>query len=343
MKKNVLSRLVIGLGLFAGFLAACRSHLPVTTAVEATSTALPTKASTATIKLTGTPTPSQRNNTPIATAQTMSTEPPELALIKTQYASFSATCDDSDDSSYTSLSPEGNWLAIICDHDQTLRIYSKTSKKWVLQFKDFADKQFFDNGQPPRGRLYPVHWTNDEMYLYFRSTLSISAGGTCFYGGWGQGLYRLELANGAVTATLPPLMDAGLYLFSFSPSGRWLAYNSGVPTILNLQSGEEIILHEGKNVVGDFAWSPDDSMLAYSTCQPSEDYLIKKSSIRIFSLETHKSKTILEAEIENVFLRIELEEVNRLKIYDGNIYPPNYLFFDWSNEQLVTPTFTPTP
>jgi WD40 repeat protein len=139
-------------------------------------------------------------------------------------------------------------------------------------------------------------------------------------------------------------MGGDLYIFSFSPSGRWLAYNSGIPTILDLQTGEEIILYEGNNAVGDFTWSPDGSKLVYAICQPSEDYsTIKKSGIKIFSLETRESKTILETETEYVFLRIDLEDVNRLKIYDYFISPPNYLYFDWSTEMLIAPTLTLTP
>lgn len=316
---------------------------PTFTAIEK-----PTRTPTFLHRLTNTPTVSPPTNTPTVTTQTMLTEQ-ALALKETQIAGFSVTCDDLVVSNFsgffTSLSPKGNWLAISCmeRENRTLKIVSKTRKKWVLQFKDYVDKQEFENGQFPRGTLYPVSWSSDERYLYFRSTMSISAGGTCFYGGWGQGLYRLNVDNGTVTATLPPLKGGNLYIFSFSPSGRWLAYTEGVPTILDLLTGENITLQEGRNSVGDFAWSPDSSNLIYGTCQPSEDgSTSEKSSIRIFSLKTREAKTILET--KTGFLRIESGEDNILKIYDEySNNRPSYLYFDWSTQQVITPTVTPTP
>lgn len=317
------------------------------TPAKVTSTPIPSPTYTSTIKPTGTPTflphysdtpaVSQRTNTPTVTTQTMLTEQ-ALALQETRIAGFSTTCDDSN-KYFTSLSPEGNWLAISCG-DQTLQIYSKTGKQWVAQFKDYVANQHVIEGSAPRGGLYPMHWTSDEMYLYFTPAINWSIGGTCYYGGVGEGLYRFNLDNGTVVAILPLLKDFD-YDISFSPDGRWLIYNRGVPTILNLQTGKEIILPGGENV-GDFTWSPDGSNLAYAACQLLDFQTIKNSSIKIFSLETHHSKTILE--IESGFLRIDIRDGNRvLKIYDFYTNPPDYLFFDWSTEQLITPTLTPTP
>ncbi len=285
---------------------------------------------------------SEPTNTPTKNPQAMLTEQAK-SLERTQIASFSPTCDEANPHP-TAISPQGNWLAISCGSksDQTLRVYSKTGKKWVVQFKDYVSKEFIQDGQTPMGALYPVHWTHDEMYLYFRSAIGFSGGGTCFYGGFGQGLYRLNLENGTVSATLAPLIGPDEYLISFSPDGRWLAYNAGVPTIFNLQAGKKIVLHEGKNAVGDFTWSPDSSNLLYGTCQTSEDYLtIQASSIRIFSLETREAKTVLET--KTGFLRIESGEGNKPRIYDGYTNHPSYLYFDWSTQQVITPTVTPTP
>ena len=217
-----------------------------------TSTVKPTRAPTSLPSPSSTPTVVQPINTPTPDEQAMLTEQ-AIALEQTQIASFPPTCDDAN-TYYIPISPKGNWLAVSCGYkrDQTLQVYSKTGKKWVVQFKDYVSKEFIRDGQTPMGALYPVHWTNDEMYLYFRSAIGFSGGGTCFYGGFGQGLYRLNLENGAVSATLSPLIGPDQYLISFSPNGRWLAYNTGVPTIFNLQTGEKIVLQEGKNRVGDF-------------------------------------------------------------------------------------------
>jgi hypothetical protein len=284
-----------------------------------------------------TPSPS---NTSTKTVAATSTTSPKHALKETQVASFSASCDDNYRNIYSSLlSPKGNWLALPCGdkYDQNLRIYNHTGKKWELQYKDFADEQNIQYG----GQLYPVHWANDEKYLYFRSSVTMSAGGTCFYGGLGQGLYRLDINNGTVDATLPPLKNMGLYLFSFSPSGRWLAVDS---YILDLQTGEKIFLEGREYTFGDFTWSPDSSKLAYSSClSSSQQFVVYQSAIRIFSLETRTSKTILHSETPNVFLRIDPMDDNRLKIYDDYWNKSSYSFYDWSTGQLTTPSLTPTP
>ncbi len=321
------------------------TNLPASTMPSSTntSTGKPTGTPTALPRPSDTPAASKPTNTPTVNAQAILTEQ-AIASEQTQIASFSPTCDEAN-TYYTPISPKKNWLAISCGYkrDQTLQVYSKTGKKWVVQFKDYVSKEFIQDGQTPMGALYPVHWTNDEMYLYFRSAIGFSGGGTCFYGGFGQGLYRLNLENGTVSATLAPLNGDDQYLISFSPDGRWLAYNTGVPTIFNLQTGEKIVIQEGKNSVGDFAWSLDSSNLVYGTCKPSEDYATSvKSSIRIFTLETREAKTILET--KTGFLRIEPGEDNRLKIYDEYTNNrPSYLYFDWSTEQMITATVTPTP
>jgi hypothetical protein len=310
----------------------------------------PTPASPSFLHPSDTPAASQHTHNPAEAITATPTKFSELDIKETQVASFCSLCDVTDCNAYnTLLSPKGNWLAMSCGYKrgQTLQVYSKTGKKWVLQFKDYVAKQFIQDGQTPMGILNADHWSSDEIYLYFSSAIGFSGGGTCFYGGMGQGLYRLNLVNGTVTATLPPLIGPDEYILSFAPSGRWLAYYTytSVPAIHDLQTGKEIVLQEGNNEVGDFVWSPDSSKLAYSTCKNSEDFSrIKKSSVRIFYLKTRESKTILESEAENVFLRIDFGDGNLLKIYDDYTNHPTYSFFDWSSEQFViTPTLTPMP
>lgn len=107
-------------------------------------------------------------------------------------------------------------------------------------------------------------------------------------------------------------------------------------------TGENIILEEGNNEVGDFVWSPDSSNLAYATCRPSEDYsVILDSSVKIFSLESHLATTIFET--KTGFLRIDRGEVNHLRFFEDYNYPYDYMYYDWSSHKLMTPTVTPTP
>ena len=167
-------------------------------------------------------------------------------------ASFLPSCRDLSDPFYNSLSPRGNWLAVVCGYDQTLTIYDDSGERWNLQFKDYVSEESIVDGQPPRGSLYPIHWANDEKYLFFRSVIGFSGGGTCFYGHAGQGLYRIDLETGAVSATLRPLIGHDGYILSFSPTGQWLAFNAGIPTLLNLQTGEKVFLQEERIRLGIF-------------------------------------------------------------------------------------------
>jgi len=269
-------------------------------------------------------------------------------LLKTQISSFPAPCENSY-SNVNSISPGGNWMASSCGYKsgQTLEIVSHKGKQWVLQFKDYVAARFLENGKVTMmGSLYPSHWTSDEAYLYFYSGLGFSGGGFCLTGIGVHGLFRIDLNNGYVSSILPPATGDDGYDIAFSPNGDKLFYNEGRPAILDLITGENIpIKVENQDHFATFAWLPDGSRLAYTTCQESQDFMMdEKSILHIFYLDTHQSKTILE--VKNALLRIiSLDGNEVLKIEDldyqtrGN---DSYLFFDTSSEQFITPTITPT-
>jgi hypothetical protein len=267
----------------------------------------------------------------------------------TQISGFSITCDESNIND-TSLSPSGYWIAVSCGYTyldpQTLEINSKEGKQWVLHFKDFLADDFIKDGGSPMGGLYPAHWTSDEKYLYFTPYIAWDGGGTCFYGFGVQGLYRINLNTGSVSAILPSRTFVG-YDIAFSPGGDKLAYTAeDPPTILDLRTGEKIIVDTGDRVFGNLTWSPDGSQLAYASCHAikiQDDNLeVDKSSIKIFSLKSHTSKTILE--VKQNIIRIEQLIDNRfLEISNTNFLTnkADYFLFDWSSGQLSTATPTP--
>ena len=338
--------------------SACKGSEPELPSPQAKSTAdisevfAPSSTMYSSVKPTGTPklfpqfymtqTVSQPVNTFTVEPRIALTEQ-AIALKETQITSFSPSCSEPNDLYFNWLSPKGNWLAVSCGYergDQILTIYGMEGQRWVLQFKDYVSEEFIVDGQPPRGNLYPIHWGNDEKYLYFRSVIGFSGGGTCFYGHAGQGLYRIDLETGTVSATLPPLIGPAGYILSFSPTGQWLAFNGGIPTLLNLQTGEKVFLQEGENQVGDFSWSPDGTQVAYGACQMSEDLLTEvKSTVRIFSLNTRQTKTLLE--VEYGFLRIKVMENYLMKIFDEYNEPQSEVYFDWTNGRFITPTPNP--
>lgn len=260
----------------------------------------------------------------------------------TQIAGFPAMCDDFGQQD-TSLSPDGNWLAIHCGYkrNQILEIVSSEGKQWVLQFKDYLAEEYIIDGSTPMGGLYPAHWTPDEGYLYFTSYIAWDGGGTCVYSFGYEGLYRINLNSGAVSTTLS---DGSFgYEIAFSPSGRWLAYDAIETVVLDLITGDKFIIEAGDKVVGDLTWSPDGSELAFATCRSSQDgFDIEKSTVEIYSLEMHTSRTILEA--EKIFFEIMAWDGNnslRIVSYDWQTGETSQQFFDWSLERLITPTLQP--
>jgi hypothetical protein len=276
-----------------------------------------------------------------------SPKPTETLFFKTtEVAKFSVQCTDVFDMEYHSMiSPDGNWLAKPCrdDHNRVLKIVSRDGQLWVLQFQDYLSKKDIENGIP-LGNLLPQQWSDDGKFLYFAPFINYSGGGSCFYAINGQGLYRIKVDDGTVSAILPSSSTVMGYLFSISPTGRRVAYlGSGVSTILDLKTGQETIFSNNKAVGGDFTWSQDGLKLAYATCQfkyEQGDYYVSKSSILIYSVQENSTRTILESG-ENA-LYISSWNGNMLKIFQRDEYGnENYLFFDLSINQWLTPTPEP--
>jgi hypothetical protein len=113
---------------------------------------------------------------------------------------------------------------------------------------------------------------------------------------------------------------------------------------VDLKTGEVLTIESGEDEVGNLTWSPDGSQLAYGICNDNQDHTATaKSSIRVYFVETHTSRTILD--VENTLLRIESRNGDQvLKIANYDLQGSNeteYLFFDWSSAQLATATPSP--
>jgi hypothetical protein len=302
-------------------------------------------------RFTFTPSPSQTSTINIPTitvpVNLHASSSTELAvsLRATLIASFPIICKDDNSLKYhSSLSPDGNWLAISCSYSKVgnLEIVNHSGKRWLLQYEDHVPEEFKGGS----GSLDPIHWLNSD-YLYFTSNPGISVWGPCLYiSGRSLGLYRIDLHKGNVSATLPPLTNPS-YSIAFSPNGRKLAYIGAWShtAILDLRTSEEETVETKDNYVGNLTWSPDGSKLAYASCQTNQDYsALVKSYIKVYSVDTHVSKTILEE--QGKLLGIDVENADSfLKIAeDQYLNHPTYLwFYDWSSGQFVTPDQTPTP
>ena len=269
--------------------------------------------------------------------------------IKTKLAGFSGVCKNSWPLWYKNFSPNENWLATPCGStwDQTLEIVNREGKRWVLYFKDYLPEEEVKDGGVPIGNLHPAHWSNDGQYLYFAPKIEYDGGGTCLYRFGMQGLYRLNLNDGRVSATLPIPSHYLGYHIAFSPTGRRLAFQEfdGPPAILDLYNGDITPIEEHDRSVGSLKWSPDGLELAYATCLISKEDrdAIAKSAIKIYSVQEHTLRTILE--MEHNLLSIEFWGKDNVltigKRYDQT-FDESVLLFDLSSGQvIITPTPTP--
>jgi Tol biopolymer transport system component len=311
-----------------------------TPASSITPTLLPTRQSTPTPR----PSHTSANTTtavtvPLENEATTETQTVERRITLT--SRFPILCEsDIDIDHHRSLSPDGSWLAISCSANKVrnLEIVNQDGKRWLLRYEDYAAEG--------AGSLNPIHWLNND-YLYFTSKPHISVWGAClYYESWSQGLYRIDLETGSVSATLPPLNHPD-YVIVFSPNGHRLAYNGAGNhfAILDLRTGKEDVIKVKDHFIGNLTWSPDSSTLAYATCQDNQDGSeVVKSSIKVYSLNTHVSETILEEEGE--LLGIDVEDANPfLKIAkDQYLNHPTYIWlYDWASGQFVNTDRTPTP
>lgn len=245
---------------------------------------------------------------------------------------FGVVCYGQEQTEYAS--PSGKWVATFCGdkRDAILEITNGKDKRWVLQLTDYVDTAMASGG------FRPEHWSNDEEYLYFTLLLGGSGGGTACFNGFGSnGLYRMKLNDGSVSNILP----AG-YDFSFSPTGRRLAYYGRGDTIIrDLQTGNEISIDTGDAIFGPVKWSPDGLELAYATCRDDNSFdSIKKSTVKIFSIQQGVSRTILEKENKQLTV-VGWGANNMIEIYSAFNMEFEDLHFDLNSNQWLTPTPTP--
>jgi dipeptidyl aminopeptidase/acylaminoacyl peptidase len=307
--------------------------LQTLTVTQISSTSIPRQTTTPTVNL---PT-----KTPKIDFQTTLTEQ-AFELHATKIANFHPSCKDIGSNS---ISPNGDWLAVSCGYveNQALEIVSKEGKQWVLKFKDYLPETELAEGSTPMGSLYPILWTNDENYLYFSSYIAVDGGGPCFYGFGPSGVYRINLTTGSVTTTLQarPAFDG--YLIAFSPDGSKIAYSTTHLVVRDLKTGNDFVIKSGDNIIGNLTWSPDGSELAFASCEiASEDFTVKTSSIEIFSLNSHTTKTIMN--VEKNFLSIESwsgRPILKIVNEDSHSNKTTYSFYDWFLGEFIQATSSP--
>jgi dipeptidyl aminopeptidase/acylaminoacyl peptidase len=211
---------------------------------------------------------------------------------------------------------------------------------------DYLTEDYVVNGETGLGSLYPVHWTSDDTYLYFTPFLGFSGGGTCFYyHSRVQGLYRINVNSGFISAVLRTTAKPALYEIAFSPVGAKVAYYGDHLTILDLRTGETTEIDTGGRQVGNLTWSPDGANLAFGTCQATEDYdSIVKSDIKVHLLQSKDVNTIMEVN-KSILRIVEWDASFRLKLINSDEHTGDdrQLYYDWISGIVTTPTPTLQP
>ena len=230
------------------------------------------------------PLPSQTarpTNTEIPTPKTTAElEPTIPAVIVSAMQTLNAvpdtTCGTAKSKDDSSLSSNGQWVAVQCrlSSTTTLEITTRVfrldgSASWDVSFDETYGR--FHGWNDGRMQLY--HWSKDGNFAYLiPSFCCVDVPQNIFFNGFrtGVGLYRLDLQTGKLAVVLPPSPTSVVtgYAFSFSPNDKYLAYlgpnNLNEINVYTLKSGsvEKIGLNR-YDFCGGFEWSADSKKLAF--------------------------------------------------------------------------------
>ena len=199
----------------------------------------------------------QPSNTPRPTMPTETLSP--QARVEAALTGTGKICEPPADDSYSELSSDGNWFAMVCRGsyailDSYLKVISiYEGKEWIINGADYVKDDI----------LYPLrsyHWSTDGKYLYARA--GTRASGCCWIGG-DVLLVRLDLENGQQTeiANFVKEIPYGLSFSISADDGFFLATPFTSLQILDLQTGEkrELTIDVGDGSVGYPLMSLDDS------------------------------------------------------------------------------------
>ncbi|MFN8428216.1 MAG: hypothetical protein U0X93_00135 [Anaerolineales bacterium] len=222
---------------------------------------------------------------------------------RTLIPQFSRFCEENFMS--LEISPNQLWLADQCfsENEQSpiLTISNRqTQVLWKLILRDYmyvpAPDSLWYAG------FSVIYWSGDGNYVYFASSTVID-GGECFMVSSlqhiGYGLFRLDLQSGGVVTILPLLDGSTNYIFSFSPLGNKLVYEShylGV-NILDVKSRKAIHVNSNMETVferGGFLWSLDESEFIYSTAFYGDNGPINYS-LRLVNTTSGSERLLLES------------------------------------------------
>jgi hypothetical protein len=216
--------------------------------------------------------------------------PTEVAYV-TLVASFPNRCVDSYHGRL--LSPDENWLAENCIFGELRVLKQDGTQNFVISYDEL-----FGSVTSGCESAQPVHWTEDNQYLYFirQSGCSSSPIWNRLDRNYFGTLFKLDTNTGFWSAFDGNNNNYGHY--SFSPTGRRLIQNFNLDlTIYDLKTGDkQSVAFSDYLDVGAFLWSPDGlafTFAAQKSIDPITDPDHFKYSVFIYDIQSKTLQKIL--------------------------------------------------
>jgi len=282
------------------------------------------------------------------TEQEITKPSPTAFLLKTK---FSKACQDEYYDEYTKISPSGDWLAESCFSDGIMQVSNQDGTKvFVVNSKDyFSDPNFPDL----TGSVKPVHWTNDNHFIYFTATPEQwNDGGFLALDSFAPLLGRMNIENGQTSEIL-----FGAFYHSFSPTDRRLIevqqFEHPIKLIVHdLKMGSSQTLTPDNNSkysqAARVVWSPDGLKFVFVAAFGGEfgDEVNEPNVQSLILVDLDDlSQRILLSEISDFIEPMSWNEndviVYRVMNYEDRYQITTYLY-DYQKEEIsVLPTATP--
>jgi hypothetical protein len=230
----------------------------------------------------------------------------------------------------TSVSPQGNWVAIseeISSGSQITRILKVKNTSEQLEWVASTTR----GGPMDITTPYPFSWSRDEQFFYFTHRGISDA---CQVYGNGHNMHRLNLLTGVTEE----IVQKG-YWFALSPDEKQLAYlsYSGELVIHDLGSNHELEVQfaigaENERVdMQDLMWSPDSNNIltiaAFNICVSDSTYsLIRVNTNTLEQVILIDKRNSLYGivswpELEKALLELDDEEFAWVNTTTGELTP----------------------
>lgn len=254
-------------------------------------------------------------------------------------------CDNKHDPSYPlysqPLSPNGDWIAAICDPQNTGEtitkiIKSDSSKEWTVSFAETygkdLDERYYHGGRL-LAYLAPYKWSDDGQYLYLGAHLELFGDGPNL-SSTADGLLRINLSNGNVEDLIT--YSVGGFEFQVSPNEKYLAYTWNNIHLVDLKSKKEtqISIPDKHFDLGFLAWSPDSKKLVFTTVKEEQWYEQDEGfTLYLYDFESRSLKKLIEDDMN--FLS-EHKWISNTVFESENFFENNHFQYD-----IETDTLTP--